>query len=479
VESPESSKLLFFWLQDGVSITVGAEGATEIWAGDARLRLEPRDASERSKTVRFLAQLKKGVRLERLVGSRQSGKSSPSSADLLLLFRLREAGLLAMTLLHLNGRRVASFLPFPGVVGVERVSMTLDAEVTLSRFAYLRRSTEPDMPRLPHGWVLESPAASARVLLHSRAGEDLVLALCSPRRPSALANERLPLPVVALFLSLLGDSGFLWAPAAREPRRGFKRRVRTNAERMYWSFHDLLFHARTRRRRNVGEYGRRKKIDRADDSECSPPFSFVRLPAPASLPPESLQALLLRRRSVRQAAATINIEDLSTLLYVGLRGPSPPHIGKSGGRPYPSAGGCYPLEFYVNVARCNGLEPGLYWYDQAAHILVRRSVREHGRGQLLAQCASACGLDPGDTAQVVLHFTARLERISTHYNSVAYSAVLKEVGAVFQTLYLVAAALRISACALGGGDADLFSDVTSIDYYYEPCVAEFWLGGTP
>ena len=40
---------------------------------------------------------------------------------------------------------------------------------------------------------------------------------------------------------------------------------------------------------------------------------------------------------------------------------------------------------------------------------------------------------------------------SETYGSLAYSLVLKEVGCLFQTLYLVGEYLELAPCALGGG----------------------------
>ena len=43
-------------------------------------------------------------------------------------------------------------------------------------------------------------------------------------------------------------------------------------------------------------------------------------------------------------------------------------------------------------------------------------------------------------------------------------------------MYLVATAMGLAPCALGGGDADLSAQAMGTDYYAESSVGEFLLG---
>jgi len=58
----------------------------------------------------------------------------------------------------------------------------------------------------------------------------------------------------------------------------------------------------------------------------------------------------------------------------------------------------------------------------------------------------------------------------------AYSTILKNVGALYQNMYLVATAMELSPCALGSGDADLLCRTAGLDYLVESPVGEFILG---
>jgi SagB-type dehydrogenase family enzyme len=53
---------------------------------------------------------------------------------------------------------------------------------------------------------------------------------------------------------------------------------------------------------------------------------------------------------------------------------------------------------------------------------------------------------------------------------------LKNLGALYATMYLVATAMGLAPCALGGGDSELFSAVAGVDPCEEPAVGEFVLG---
>jgi SagB-type dehydrogenase family enzyme len=68
-------------------------------------------------------------------------------------------------------------------------------------------------------------------------------------------------------------------------------------------------------------------------------------------------------------------------------------------------------------------------------------------------------------------------RQSEAYGDLAYSLVLKEVGALFQTLYLVAEYLGLAACALGGGTPEgPIANISGANELAEPVVGEFMLG---
>jgi SagB-type dehydrogenase family enzyme len=80
------------------------------------------------------------------------------------------------------------------------------------------------------------------------------------------------------------------------------------------------------------------------------------------------------------------------------------------------------------------------------------------------------------TSQILLVFAARFQRMAWVYESAAYSLILKDVGSLMQTMYLVATAMNLAPCAIGCGNSDLFAATVGTDYYRETSVGEFILG---
>ncbi|HNY11783.1 MAG TPA: SagB family peptide dehydrogenase, partial [Candidatus Wallbacteria bacterium] len=78
--------------------------------------------------------------------------------------------------------------------------------------------------------------------------------------------------------------------------------------------------------------------------------------------------------------------------------------------------------------------------------------------------------------EVLLAITARFARISWKYSGMAYAAILKNVGSVYQNMYLVATAMDLAPCALGNGESDVICKAAGLDYISESAVGEFILG---
>jgi len=78
---------------------------------------------------------------------------------------------------------------------------------------------------------------------------------------------------------------------------------------------------------------------------------------------------------------------------------------------------------------------------------------------------------------VLLVLAARFGRLQYKYSGMAYAAVLKDVGVVYQAIYLAATAMGIGGCALGGGDALAFERASGLDRWEEGSVGEFLLTG--
>jgi SagB-type dehydrogenase family enzyme len=143
-------------------------------------------------------------------------------------------------------------------------------------------------------------------------------------------------------------------------------------------------------------------------------------------------------------------------------------------RPYPTGGGSWELELYLAVNQCDGLARGFYHYDAGEHALTPIVVRMPELDALLGAAAFAMGAPAAP--QVLMTIVARFGRVSWKYGSIAYALILKDVGVLTQTLYLVAADMGLGACAIGSVNNNVFAKMTGLPFHIEGPVGQFAIG---
>lgn len=346
---------------------------------------------------------------------------------------------------------------------------------TLSRFAYLHQ-VEGRM-------VLESPLSHAKVILLDWRSASLVAKLSQPQTFDTLVSaiSELTLENVRQFLNLLlatqmvslNTSSAEYLPESE------------NTNLAHWEFHDLLFHSRSRQGRH--------------DNYCGDTYRFLgKTELPPVVKPKMsknvielyktnidrlsnkdipLTRVLEERRSIRNYHhIPITERQLGEFLYrtARVKNTIETDIGEISIRPYPSGGGMYELELYPVINTCKGISSGLYHYDPLNHQLYQLTESNKDVDRLIKDAWYAGGQQ--DLPQVVIVISARFQRLSWKYKSIAYSLILKHVGVLYQTMYLVATSMSLSPCALGWGNSDLFTRAAGVDYYAECSVGEFALG---
>ena len=255
-----------------------------------------------------------------------------------------------------------------------------------------------------------------------------------------------------------------------------------------WEFHDLLLHTHSRGNRHAvragGTYRFKGEI---------PPLPAVKPPMSESIVElfrpdiehlrrhdEPFTEVLERRRTIRASdRATLKAQELGEFLFrcARVRQVRASSVDETTDRPYPGAGALYELEIYAAVHACEGIAPGLYHYCPRRHGLEPISGVTPELGTLHDDARSP--LPPEGRPDVLLVIAARFQRMSWKYEAIAYSLLLKDVGVLFQTMYLVATAMSLAPYAIGHGDADVFCRAAGTDYYTESSVGEFALCGIP
>ncbi|NTX65589.1 SagB family peptide dehydrogenase [Myxococcus sp. CA051A] len=342
-----------------------------------------------------------------------------------------------------------------------------EAKYVLSRLACVRRED--------HQLVVEVPASHARVLLRDTRAAALLPELSSPRSLAELTERAATLPIKAvdLLLGVLLDAKAVHVPEEED------------AALALWEPEDLLFHGHSRLGRLPSPYGATYRFEHR--MEPLPALKPRMTEAVVPLPRPDLKRLsqedapftqvLERRRSLRTyGEPPISLEQLGELLYRAARTRrvlSTEH-GELGERPYPGGGALYELELYLVVDRCEGLESGLYQYRSGQHELCKLTPRTQQVEQLLEGAWHTLARE--GRPQVLLVITARFPRVFWKYQAMGYALILKNVGVLFQTLYLAATAMDLAPCALGGGDSELFARASGIPPLAEGAVGEFALG---
>lgn len=341
----------------------------------------------------------------------------------------------------------------------------------LSRFAYIHTQAGQ--------MVLESPLAHCRVILHDRRSIGILHALSSPQTLTQLSNQFADIPpaIITTLLTWLLGANFLTVATQDGTQQ-------EEPSLQLWEFHDLLFHARSRLGRHNYPYGKSdfhsgniQPLPAVKPSNSLPTIPLYQPNIEALIDRDlSFTQVMEQRHSHRQQGKQpITAAQLGEFLYRTARIRSI-KTNESveyefSDRSYPSGGACYELELYLVINACQGIEPGLYHYCPKAHLLRQLSGLTMPVYQLSSQAAIQSGLP-----QILMISTARFARVTWKYRALAYALILKHVGVLYQSMYLVATAMDLAPCAIGGGNSDLFAQATGINYLEETSIGEFILG---
>jgi SagB-type dehydrogenase family enzyme len=352
----------------------------------------------------------------------------------------------------------------------------------LSRFAAMRA----DAGEL----VLESPLAQYHVVLHHQAACHVVTALSSVSSVERLIEQvRAGPAVVAGLVRYLVATGAVLTGEWLSPHKArFDEDSDSTLQR--WSHHELLFHSRSR----MGRYG----------GQAGAVFPHAEaLPSPELVKPvRAGRSFPLYRPSIADLIASdpplaeviencgigveltdrqLTAEQVGELLYRAARirsvaseaTPTDVRYATSD-RPYLSSYGLHELELYVSVHNCADLPRGTYHYDPQRHTLtlVNDSAAELEELLANARVAAKTTVQP----PLLITMTARVARSSWMFGGIGYYLTLTHVGALQQTLCLIAHSMGLAACAPAVDPGDVTDSTLGLDWPAEVGIGEFIVG---
>ena len=361
-----------------------------------------------------------------------------------------------------------------------------DRPLRLSRFAAIRA--------IDGELLLESPLAAYHVVLHRHLASGVVMALSGPTTVDEIAGVVGATPdMVSDIMGYLVGTGIVlvgeWV--ARTGQRG-QARFTEDEDRTLTSgsYHDLLFHSRSRMGRHGGQSGAvfphaetHPSPDLVKPMRSGRRFQLYR-PRIVDLiknDPPLTKVLENTRHWAELTERQLNAEQVGELLFraARIRSVSSETAGTEvsydvSDRPYLSIHGLYELELYVSVHNCAGLPRGTYHYDPEYHALTLVNDSELELDELLDSARVAAG--SAVTPPVLITMTARVARFSWIYGGIGYSLTLEHVGALQQTLCLVANAMGLAACVPAVDPGDVLDSALRLGWPAEVGVGEFLVG---
>lgn len=277
-------------------------------------------------------------------------------------------------------------------------------------------------------------------------------------------------------IALLTDASEELAPALSDALHAAVMLADTDGAASSWSFADAALHANSRAGFVRGAQRRRKEHRRT--LRFSPDVQeWVTLPRITQQnDTRSLDEVVFARQSRRSyTPSAISIAELGELL--GRSSWEKERVLPNGHtsvvRAYPSGGSCHSLDLFVAVARCEGLDPALYLYDRRAHALGLVSGAALASALMLDARAAVGEMDDGQTLIIL---ASDFEAVTSRYDGLPYSLILKEVGSALQTIHLVAASMNLAACVIGSGDSGLFARAVGSGVFEYTSVGEILIG---
>lgn len=121
---------------------------------------------------------------------------------------------------------------------------------------------------------------------------------------------------------------------------------------------------------------------------------------------------------------------------------------------YPSAGGLYPLNFYVIINNVENIDKGIYIYNNIYHSLNKLNINNE-----LDLYSISHNQDCFKNVSAIIIVTINFNKTISKYGEInGYKYALLDCGHSGQNIYLMATALGLGTVAIGAFDNEILSN---------------------
>lgn len=160
--------------------------------------------------------------------------------------------------------------------------------------------------------------------------------------------------------------------------------------------------------------------------------------------------ILLTRRSERTfSEKPISLKEIANLIYFSCGVREKKIDFNETKRTYPSAGARYPLEVYIVNLKSLDFPFGLYHYNVKRNTL--EFLMEGNFQKFFKETTNQAWVE---NSSIVVIITGIFERTTIKYGERGWRYIWLETGHLAQNIYLVATALKLKCCAIGGFKED-------------------------
>lgn len=193
----------------------------------------------------------------------------------------------------------------------------------------------------------------------------------------------------------------------------------------------------------------------------------------------SLATVLAQRESVRRYSdVPMTLDELAEFLdrSARVRRVLGTVENQTSRRPYPSAGARHTLELFLLCERVAELDRGVYYYHPLEHrlYLIKHPDERYDETLLVLRANTDNELNRDPNVAIII--TSVVERMMWSYQDFSLISIYRDVGALMQTMYLVATDLELAPCAVGSIQGPEWAAWLGLDSLRESHVGSFLLG---